>query len=57
MEIMMNATNPTAKGRWLAVLEQVLPDPTLLPLQNVHVIGPFENAGYQGLLTDRKSVV
>jgi hypothetical protein len=49
--MVMSFTNPTAKGRWLAVLEQVLPDPTRLPLRNVHLIGPFENAGYQGLLT------
>jgi hypothetical protein len=49
--MMMNPTNPTAKGRWLAELEQVLPNPTLLPLRNVHLIGPFENAGYQGLET------
>ena len=28
-----------------------MPDPTLLPLRNVHLIGPFENAGYQGLET------
>lgn len=47
----MNSTNPTAKGRWLAVLEQFLPDATQLPLRNVHLMGPFENAGYQGLLT------
>ena len=47
----MNSTNPTARGRWLAMLEQVLPEPTLLPLRNVHLIGPFENSGYQGLET------
>jgi hypothetical protein len=46
---MMNSANPTAGRRWQAVLEQVLPDPALLLLRNVHLIGPFENAGYQGL--------
>lgn len=44
------AANPTAKGRWQAVLGQVLGEPTRLPLSNVHLVGPFENAGYQGLL-------
>ncbi len=47
----MNPANPTARGRWLITLEKVLPEPMRLPLHNVHVIGPFENAGYQGLLT------
>ena len=47
----MNSNNPTSLGRWLAVLDQVLPEPTRLALSNVHVMGPFENAGYQGLLT------
>jgi len=46
-----NSENPTAKGRWQAVLAQVLPEPTPLPWRNVHVLGPFENAGFQGLLT------
>lgn len=46
-----NSENPTAKGRWQAVLAQVLPEPTPLPLCNVHLIGPFENAGFLGLLT------
>jgi hypothetical protein len=32
-------------------LEQVLPAPTLLPLRNVHLIGPFENQEYVGLDT------
>ena len=47
----MNPANPTARGRWLITLEKVLPEPMRLPLHNVHVIGPFENAGYQGFLT------
>ncbi|MFO7975022.1 MAG: hypothetical protein R6V12_10355, partial [Candidatus Hydrogenedentota bacterium] len=47
----MKTDNPTAKGRWQAMREHVLPDPTPLPWRNVHLIGPFENAGFQGLLT------
>lgn len=47
----MKTDNPTAKGRWQAMREHALPDATPLPLRNVHVIGPFENAGFQGLLT------
>lgn len=47
----VNTENPTAKGRWQAVLARVLPDPKPLPLHNVHVLGPFENAGFQGFLT------
>ena len=47
----MISTDPTAKRRWLAALQQVLPDPTRLPFHNVHLMEPFENAGYQGLLT------
>ena len=46
----MNATDPTALGRWLAALSRVLPEPTRLPFRNVHLLGPFENAGYQGWL-------
>ena len=48
--IAMNTENPTAQGRWRAVLAQVLPEPTPLALSNVHLVGPFENAGFQGLL-------
>ncbi len=47
----MNRDNPTAYGRWRAALSEVLPEAASVPLRNVHVIGPFENAGYQGLLT------
>jgi len=47
----VSTDNPTAKGRWQAALEQVLPAPTLLPLRNVHLIGPFENQEYVGLDT------
>jgi hypothetical protein len=47
----MTPEDPTAKGRWEAVLRQVLPEPTPLSLRNVHLLGPFENAGFQGLLT------
>lgn len=42
---------PTAKKRWQAVREHVLPEPIPMPLRNVHVLGPFENAGFQGWLT------
>ncbi|MCA9417415.1 MAG: hypothetical protein KC917_14135, partial [Candidatus Omnitrophica bacterium] len=45
-----NSDDPTAMGRWQAALEQVLPEPKPLPFHNVHLIGPFENMGYQGLL-------
>ncbi len=47
----MSTDNPTAKGRWQAALEQTLPAPALLPLDNVHLIGPFENRGHVGLAT------
>ncbi len=47
----MNSKNPTALGRWRAVLEKILPVPASLPFNNVHLLAPFENAGYQGLLT------
>jgi hypothetical protein len=46
----MNSADPTALGRWLATLSKVLPEPTQLPFCNVHLLGPFENAGYQGWL-------
>jgi len=49
--ITVSTDNPTARGRWQAALEQVLPAPTLLPLCNVHLIGPFENRDYVGLDT------
>ncbi|MCP4643878.1 MAG: hypothetical protein GY851_25775 [bacterium] len=49
--VQVSPENPTAKGHWKAVLAQVLPEPTPLPLRNVHLAGPFENAGFQGLLT------
>lgn len=43
--------HPTAKGRWLAVRERILPEPAPLPWRNVHVAGTFENTGFQGFLT------
>ena len=46
----MNGDDPTAYGRWWTMLSEVLSEPAPLPLRNVHVIGPFENAGFQGLL-------
>jgi hypothetical protein len=36
-ETVMDSTNSTARGRWQAVLQQVLPDPTLLPVCNQHL--------------------
>lgn len=47
-----DSDSPTAMARWQAMLAETLPEPTPLPLRNVHVLGPFENAGFQGLLTD-----
>lgn len=44
------AEDPTALGRWRPVLTQTLGEPAPLPLSNVHLVGPFENAGFQGLL-------
>jgi hypothetical protein len=49
---MMKASNPTAKGRWQSALKQVLPPAKQLQLQNMHWVGPFENACYQGLLRE-----
>jgi len=49
---MLNSSNPTAWGRWQARLQQAFPDPTPLPLTHVYWIGPFENAGYQGLFVE-----
>ena len=46
----MNPANPTALARWLQVWDRTFPDPEPLPFQNVHLLGPFDNAGYQGLL-------
>ena len=34
----------------LLALLRAAGEPTRLPLSNVHLVGPFENAGYQGLL-------
>jgi hypothetical protein len=50
-EAMMNSSNPTAQGRWQAVMQKVFPQRTKFTLSNVHVTGMFENAGYQGVET------
>ena len=46
----MNPVNPTALSRWLAAWEQTFPKSEPLPFHNVHLLGPFDNTGYQGLL-------
>jgi hypothetical protein len=48
---MMSAINPTAQGRWKAVMAEAFPHRTQFTLRNVHVAGMFENAGYQGVET------
>lgn len=50
-EINVSTVNPTAKGRWNAALEQVLPASAALSLTNTYLIGPFDNTEYQGLST------
>ena len=47
----MNTINPTARGRWQAVMAEAFPQRTQFTLHNVHVAGMFENAGYQGVET------
>ena len=44
----MNTDNPTAMGRWAEAWQQIAPEPTLLKLQNAHMIGPFDYTDYGG---------
>lgn len=46
---MMGAKNPTGRARWQAAMDAAMPAPNGLVLQNVHLIGPFDNTEHQGL--------
>jgi hypothetical protein len=47
----MTISNPTMKARFESVLASVLPAPVPVQLENAHMIGPFDNAGFTGLET------